>query len=90
MTQNEQIKGLSKMTGLSQAAIKDVITCHGQLLAAVLAGGGSIKLPGLGNFSIKATAARRGRNPSTGEAVDIPAGKRVKFSACKALKAAVN
>ena len=42
MTQNEQIKGLSKMTGLSQAAIKDVITCHGQLLAAVLAGGGAL------------------------------------------------
>ena len=86
MTLKEHINGLSKMTGLSQAAIKDVITCQGQLLAAVLDCGGSVKLPGLGNFSIKATAARRGRNPSTGEAVDIPAGRRIKFTACKTLK----
>ena len=57
--------------------------------AAELLGGGEVPLPGIGKLKAKTTAARKGRNPRTGESVDIPAGKKVRFVACKDLKEAL-
>ena len=57
--------------------------------AAELLGDGDVPLPGLGKLKIKATAARSGRNPQTGEVMTIPAGKKVVFSACEDLKEAL-
>jgi len=51
--------------------------------------GNEVVLPEIGKFSVVDTAARKGRNPQTGEEIQIPAGKRVKFSAKKALKEAI-
>lgn len=59
------------------------------VMAAELLGGGEVPLPGIGKLKAKKTAARKGRNPRTGESVDIPAGKRVRFVACKELKEAL-
>ena len=47
---------------------------------------GKCVLTGLGTLTVKERAARRGRNPKTGEAIDIPAKKRVAFKAGAALK----
>ena len=47
-------------------------------------------LPGLGSFSLAKRAARKGRNPRTGEAIKIPASKTVKFKPAQALKDAVD
>jgi DNA-binding protein HU-beta len=47
-------------------------------------------VPGLGSFAPSARAARTGRNPKTGEAIDIPASKNVRFKAGKDLKSTVN
>jgi DNA-binding protein HU-beta len=49
-----------------------------------------VQLVGFGSFSTGARAERAGRNPSTGEAITIPAAKTVKFTAGKAFKDAVN
>ena len=49
-----------------------------------------IEIRGFGSFIVKQRAAREGRNPRTGEKIKIPASKRPKFSAGKALKQAVN
>ncbi len=45
-----------------------------------------VPLPGLGKFTVKETAARKGRNPGTGEAIEIPAGRKVVFKASKVVK----
>lgn len=48
-----------------------------------------IEIRGFGSFSVRPTAARMGRNPATGEAVEIPAGYKVSFKALGALREAV-
>ena len=57
--------------------------------AAELLGGGEVTLPRLGKFKSKAVAARKGRNPRTGEILEIPAGKKLVFITCKELKEAM-
>ena len=59
-------------------------------VAAALKNGEQVTLSGFGTFSVTARAARTGRNPRTGEAIDIPASKNPKFKAGKGLKDAVN
>lgn len=51
--------------------------------------GARIKIPGLGIFVVRKSAARAGRNPATGETIQIKAKKRAKFRAAKELKQAV-
>jgi len=55
-----------------------------------LARGGDVTLVGFGSFQVDERAARKGRNPKTGEVVDIAAAKMPKFRPGKALKDAVN
>jgi DNA-binding protein HU-beta len=50
----------------------------------------SVQFIEFGRFSVTETKARNGRNPRTGETIQIPAGKRVKFTSGKSLKQAVN
>ncbi|MCZ3076848.1 HU family DNA-binding protein [Acinetobacter baumannii] len=64
-------------------AVEDAIT-------AALAEGGSVSLVGFGTFSVKERAARTGRNPKTGEQIQIAASKVPSFKAGKALREAVN
>ena len=52
--------------------------------------GGKVTLVGFGNFEVAERAARMGRNPLTGESIEIKASKAPKFKAGKALKDAVN
>lgn len=58
--------------------------------AAELLAGGEISLPGLGKLKAKATSSRTGRNPKTGEAIEIPAGRKVVFSPSKDFKEALH
>ncbi|MSO65729.1 MAG: HU family DNA-binding protein [Alphaproteobacteria bacterium] len=58
-------------------------------LALNLKKGRRIRLPGLGIFQVRKRAARMGRNPATGEAIQIKAAKKVTFRAAKELKEAV-
>ena len=59
-------------------------------LKTSLTQGEKVSLPGVGQFEVSERAARQGRNPQTGETIDIPASKAVKFKAGKALKDALN
>ena len=58
-------------------------------IGAALAEGGSVSWIGFGTFSVKQRAARTGRNPKTGEELQIAAAKVPSFKAGKALKEAV-
>jgi DNA-binding protein HU-beta len=59
-------------------------------IAGVLVQGETITLPGFGTFSLAERAARTGRNPKTGEALEIAASRAAKFKQAKALKDALN
>ncbi len=56
------------------------------VIAYYLSEGEDVSLPGLGKFTVKNTTARKGRNPATGEAIEIPAGRKVVFKPSKNLK----
>lgn len=60
-----------------------------EVAVSELLGGGEVPLPGLGKLKSRDVAARKGRNPRTGETLDIPAHKAVMFAACKDLKEAM-
>ena len=60
------------------------------VIADALAAGDDVKITGFGSFEVKERAARTGRNPKTGEAVEIPASKYVAFGAGSTLKDKVN
>jgi DNA-binding protein HU-beta len=59
------------------------------LLVKNLKKGNRIRIAGLGILQVKKRAARMGRNPATGEAIQIPAKKKIAFRAAKELKEAV-
>ncbi len=65
-------------------------------VAAVLTGivnaaktGEEVNLAGFGKFKVKEWPARRGRNPATGETIEIPASRKIAFTPAKQLKAAI-
>lgn len=59
-------------------------------IADAVAAGEKVQVSGFGSFDVKAREARTGRNPKTGEAVEIAASKRVVFTAAQALKDKLN
>ena len=77
-------------SGLSKAETSQAITAFIDHLQTSLGQGDKISLPGVGQFVVAERTARQGRNPRTGETINIPASKAVKFKAGKALKDAVN
>lgn len=70
----------------AEAAVNAVL----EAIADGLAEGDKVALLGFGTFEVSERAARKGRNPATGEEIDIPASKYPSFSASKALKDRVN
>lgn len=74
---------------ITQAKAKEVLEGILADITDALSKGDEVTLSGFGKFTVKATAARKGRNPRTGEPVDIPAKKKVSFTPQKALKEAV-
>jgi DNA-binding protein HU-beta len=59
-------------------------------IADALKAGDNVRVPGLGSFSVSERAARKGRNPATGEAITIKASKSVRFKIGKELREAIN
>jgi len=76
-------------TGTSKTAIKFVLDAQARIAHDALAKGDEVTLIGLGKLTVKERSARTGRNPRTGEAVDIAAKKAPHFSAFKVLKDAL-
>ena len=71
---------------VSKKDVEALLESVGEVTKNALKGGGEITLPGLGKFSLSQRAARTGRNPQTGEPIDIPATTVAKFTPAKALK----
>ena len=77
-------------TGESKAATGEAIDAIVNAVTAAVVQGETVQLIGFGSFATGSRAARVGRNPATGEEIQIAAAKTVKFVAGKAFKEAVN
>jgi len=77
-------------TGLSKAVAEKTLDVTIETITRTLKEGDSVTIVGFGTFKVSERAARSGRNPRTGETIDIKAAKVPKFSAGKALKDAIN
>ena len=90
MNKSELIEAVADAAGLTKADAGRAIDATVAAITDTLSRGDSLSLIGSGTFSISERAARTGRNPRTGEAIQIKAAKLPKFKAGKALKDAVN
>ncbi|MEK7819503.1 MAG: HU family DNA-binding protein [Pseudomonadota bacterium] len=90
MNKEELIDALSAAGGLSKADAGRVVDGMIDVITKSLTKGDEVRLSGFGAFVVTKRAASTGRNPRTGEAIQIAASKTPKFRAAKALKDAVN
>ena len=90
MTKKELAQALAGKTDLSASAAEDVLNTALEIVSDSLAKGEDVKLAGFGNFETRERAARTGRNPQTGEEIQIAASTSVGFKAATQLKRAVN
>jgi DNA-binding protein HU-beta len=90
MNKGELIESVAASAGLSKADAGRAVDAIIESIAGALKGGSQVSLVGFGTFTVKARAARQGRNPRTGETIQIKASNVPGFKAGKALKDAVN
>ena len=90
MTKNELAEQVASRNGLGASQARQVVESTIEAISDELAHGGEVALAGFGKFSVSHRAARQGRNPSTGETINIAASKAAKFSAASALKKRLN
>ena len=90
MNKNDLVASVANDSGLSKADAAKAVDSVFDTISGALASGSDIRLVGFGTFSVAQRRASEGRNPRTGEKIQIPASKQPKFKAGKALKDAVN
>lgn len=90
MNKGELIDAVGAQAGLAKAEATRAVDAVLDAITGALKNGDAVSLVGFGTFAVKARAARAGRNPRTGETIEIAATKTPGFKAGKALKDAVN
>jgi DNA-binding protein HU-beta len=90
LNKSELISAITAEADISKAAAGRALDAVISAVTGALKDGESVSLVGFGTFSVKARAARTGRNPQTGAAIQIAAANIPSFKAGKALKDAVN
>lgn len=90
MNKNDLISAVAGSTGMSKADSAKAVDGVFQAITSSLQNSEEVRLVGFGTFSVANRAATQGRNPRTGERIQIPASRQPKFKAGKGLKAAVN
>jgi DNA-binding protein HU-beta len=81
---------VDRVEGLNRRQAAEALDAVVATIVDALRSGEGAKLPGFGSFSISERAARKGRNPATGETIKIKASKTVRFKVGKELKETVN
>ena len=89
MTKADLVVQVAKKTGLTSRAAKEAVAAVFDVITDALKRGEKVVVTGFGTFLVRNRAARKGRNPQTGEEITIPATKTPGFTAGKALKKAV-
>ena len=90
MNKNDLVAAVASSTGLSKTDSANAVESTLDSIAGALKGGNEVRLVGFGTFSVAHRQASEGRNPRTGERIQIPASKQPKFKAGKSLTDAVN
>ena len=90
MNKQELIDAVASATGSSKSITGEAIDAVIGAITNAVVKGDTVQLVGFGSFTQGTRAARTGRNPATGEEINIGAAKTVKFTAGKAFKDAVN
>ena len=90
MNKNDLIAAVAEAAELSKADATRAVDAVIDTVTGQLKDGGEVRIVGFGTFATSKRAATTGRNPRTGETINIPASVQPKFKAGKALKDAVN
>lgn len=90
MKKQDFIKAVAENADVSQATAADCFDAVVETITDSLKKGEKLTFVGFGTFAVKERAARQGRNPRTGDTIQIAAAKIPSFKAGKALKDAVN
>ena len=90
MNKTELVASIAAKTKCTKRAAEMTVEALLEAITAELAKGEKVQLIGFGTFEVRARKARKGRNPQSGVALDIPAANQPVFTAGKALKEAVN
>ena len=90
MNKNDLVAAVADSTGLSKADSASAVDAVFDTVTSALKRGDDVRLVGFGTFSVTRRAASQGRNPRTGERIQIPASNQPKFKAGKGLKDSLN
>ncbi len=90
MNKNDLVAAVAAGTGISKSDGAHAVDAMLNSISGALKDGDEVRLPGFGTFSVRQRKASEGRNPRTGEPIQIPASKIPKFKAGKSLKEALN
>ncbi|AIY66389.1 nucleoid-associated protein HU-beta [Pseudoalteromonas piratica] len=90
MNKSQLVDQIATDADISKAAAGRALDSFIDAVTGALKDGDSVALVGFGTFSVRERAARTGRNPQTGESIEIAAANIPSFKAGKALKDAVN
>jgi DNA-binding protein HU-beta len=90
MNNADLIDKVAATNSIPKADAKTIVDSVFSAIAAAATAGEEVSLNGFGKFKVKDSPAREGRNPSTGETIQIAASKKIGFTAAKALKDSLN
>jgi integration host factor subunit alpha len=90
MTKADLIENVYMKTGFSKKESADIVEMVFDLIKTTLESGEKIKIAGFGNFVVKEKATRRGRNPQTGDEIEISSRRILTFKPSQVLKASIN
>jgi DNA-binding protein HU-beta len=89
-TKAQLINSISTDLGITKKAAHAFINSFAKSVQANVAGSGEALIPGIGKLKVRERSARSGRNPRTGESLEIAARKTVRLASSKVLKTLVN
>ncbi len=90
MNKNDLVAAVADNAGLTKADASKAVDGVFDAITDALKQGGEVRIVGFGTFAVASRKATTGRNPRTGETINIAASKQPKFKAGKGLKDAIN
>jgi DNA-binding protein HU-beta len=90
VNRNELVDAVSNKADLKKSEASKAVDAVFDSIAEALQGGDEVRLVGFGTFSVASRAASEGRNPRTGEKIQIAASKQAKFKPGKGLRDSLN
>lgn len=90
ITFNELIAKYAESEGCSKNAAKGTIRKVFEVISSEVNNGNGVAIPDFGKFELKTREARKGRNPRTGEEIEIPETTSISFKPSKSLKSSLN